>query len=81
MTGKSLVRTSDQMVEACHQYLKKLLRRSSYWVKDPLSEMCGRQLLAGILHFNGYSATRMGLVMVDSVSEASSLVTGGLPVQ
>ena len=34
------------------------------------------QLLAGILHFNGYSATRMGLVTVASVSDAPSLVHG-----
>ena len=64
--GKSLVRTSDQTVEACHLYL----RRSSYWVKDPHSGMCSRQLLASILHFNGYTATRMGLMTVDSVSKA-----------
>ena len=69
-TGKSLTRTTDQTVESCHQYLDKLLMRSNYWVKDPLSEKCGRQLLAGILHFNGYSAQRMGLVMVDTVSNA-----------
>ena len=54
--GKSLVRTSDQTVEACHLYL----RRSSYWVKDPHSGMCSRQLLASILHFNGYTAPGWG---------------------
>ena len=59
-------------MESCHQYLDKLLMRSNYWVKDPLSEKCGRKLLAGILHFDGYSAQRMGLVMVDTVSNAPS---------
>jgi hypothetical protein len=34
-------------VEAAHQWLDKLLRRSSYWVKDALSYKHGKQLLKG----------------------------------
>ena len=65
-----LTRTSDQTVESCHQHLDKLLRMSRYWVKDPLSDMCGKQLLLGILHFNGYNAKNMELVFVHSAANA-----------
>ena len=73
MTGKSLVRASDQMVEACHQYMDKMLRRSGYWVKDPISERCGRKLLAGTLHFNGYNASRMGMVTLVRVASVQTV--------
>jgi hypothetical protein len=34
-------------VEAAHQWLDKLMRRSGYWVKDVLSDRHGEQLLKG----------------------------------
>ena len=61
-TGKSLTRTSDQTVESLHQEVDKMLRRSNYWIKDPTSPLHGKKLLAGILHFNGYTGTQMGIV-------------------
>ena len=46
-TGESLTKTTDQTVEAAHQWLDKLLRRSNYWVKDALSARHGELLLKG----------------------------------
>ena len=56
--------TSDQTVESLHQEVEKIFRRSNYCVKDPTSAIHGQKMLAGVLHINGYTATRMGLVSV-----------------
>ena len=55
LTGKGLGRVSDQNVEACHSALNKRLVASRYWIKDIESDMHGKMLLRGILHFNSYN--------------------------
>ena len=55
LTGKGLGRVSDQIVEACHSALNKRLAASKYWIKDLESDLHGKMLLRGILHFNSYN--------------------------
>ena len=55
LTGHSLGRVSDQVVESAHSALNKRLERSNYWVKDLESDIHGLKLYKGILHFNSYN--------------------------
>ena len=55
MTGFSLGRVSDQIVEAAHSALNKVLVRSNYWVKDKECDSHGIKLFRGIVHFNSYN--------------------------
>ena len=55
LTGKGLGKVSDQIVESCHSALNKRLVASRYWIKDFESELHGKMLYRGILHFNSYN--------------------------
>ena len=47
MTGESLTKTSDQTIEAAHQFVDKVIQRSSYAVKDVTCKEHGDKLLQG----------------------------------
>ena len=47
MTGESLTKTSDQTVEAAHQFVDRVMSRSSYAVKDITWKEHGDKLLHG----------------------------------
>ena len=57
LTGEALGNTSDQLVEAMHQYKDVMLKKSGYWIKDFSSEYCASQQHKGILRINGYYCT------------------------
>ena len=44
----SLKVTTDQLVEACHHFVKKRLNESNYFVKDVCSDKHGEDLLSGM---------------------------------
>ena len=54
---EALGTTSDQLIEAMHQYTDAMLRKSAYWVKDPTSVICGVKQHRGVLKINAYSVT------------------------
>ena len=52
-TGKTLLKSSDQHVEAAHHKVKAFFEaRSNYNHKEKLSAESGEATLAGIIHFN-----------------------------
>ena len=55
LTGKSLGRVCDQIVEACHSALNKRLVSSGYHRKNLDSDTQGQFLYRGIIHFNSYN--------------------------
>ena len=55
LTGHSLARVSDQVVEACHSALNKRLERSNYWVKNIKSAMHGKKFYRHILYLSCYN--------------------------
>ena len=55
MTGKSLGRVSDQIVECAHSALHRRLSISNYWVKNKETDVHGIKLFRGIVHFNSYN--------------------------
>ena len=55
-TQHSLGETSDQIIEASHQYVNKRFERSNYKVKDVTNPMHGEKLLHGVKHINSYNA-------------------------
>ena len=46
---------TGKVVETCHSALNKRLAASKYWIKDLESDLHGKMLLRGILHFNSYN--------------------------
>ena len=45
LTGKALGETTDQLTEACHQYVNKKLEDSNNTVKDVTSDSHGKKLM------------------------------------
>ena len=54
-TKKSLGHYTDQLVEAMHQHLNRIMTRSKYYVKDITSYTQGHQLLEAVHHANSYN--------------------------
>ena len=46
-TGESLTKTSDQVIESAHQFVDKIIQRSSYAVKDVTCKEHGDKMLQG----------------------------------
>ena len=46
--GESLTKTTDQTIEASHNFVEKMLRRSQYVVKDVTCDKHGAKLLRGL---------------------------------
>ena len=55
LTGHTLGRVSDQVVESAHCALNKRLERSNYLVKDLESDKHGLKLYKEILRLNSYN--------------------------
>ena len=51
-TNLRLVKTSDQLIENMHQYVHKVMSRSMYIVKHPLSPQHGKLLFKAVKHIN-----------------------------
>ena len=47
-TGESLTKTSDQIIESAHQFVDKVIRRSSYALKDVTCKEHGEKMLQGM---------------------------------
>ena len=56
-TRLSLGQTSDQLIEASHQYVNKRFQGSNYYVKNVENPLHGEKLLKGVNHINSYNAT------------------------
>ena len=54
ITGQSLVKVSDHLVESAHQWLDKVLHTGGYYRKDFTSEEHGKKLLEGVTKHNCY---------------------------
>ena len=53
LTGRTLLKSSDQFVEAAHHKVKAFFdTRSNYNHKEKVSVESGEATLAGIVHFN-----------------------------
>ena len=52
----ALGQTSDQVIEATHQFVNKRLQGSRYWVKNVDNPLHGKNLLRGTHHVNAYNA-------------------------
>ena len=57
--GESLVKVSDQTIEAAHQWLDKVLKRTGSWVKDLESDGHGEKLFRGVMIHNCYSIDQL----------------------
>ena len=55
LCSESLGRHSDQLIEAMHQYMDKLLQQSGYWVNNEASDVCGDNLERAVHHLNAYN--------------------------
>ena len=53
--NESLVKVSDQTVEAAHQWLDKVIKRTGSWVKDLECDAHGEKLYRGVMTHNCYS--------------------------
>ena len=58
---ESLVKVSDHVVESAHQWLKKVMARGNYVVKDVTSEAHGDKLFRAVMHNNTYTMDAMRL--------------------
>ena len=58
---ESLVKVSDHVVEHAHQWLKNVMSKGNYVVKDVTCEAHGSKLLRGVLHNNTYTMDAMRL--------------------
>ena len=54
-TKLSLGQTSDQLIEASHQYVNKRFNSSHYKINNVDSPMHGKKLLHGLHHINAYN--------------------------
>ena len=52
----SLGQTSDQLIEACHQYVNKRFQNSHYKVNNVDNPQNGSNLLKGLNHINAYNS-------------------------
>ena len=61
INGESLVKVSDHVVEHAHQWLRKVMAKGNYVVKDVTSDAHGDKLFRAVMHNNTYAMDAMRL--------------------
>jgi len=59
LTGESLVKTTDHVVEQAHQWLHQELRKTNLWVRDLESPKHGERLFRAVMRHNTYTVRAM----------------------
>ena len=55
LKGKTLLKKSDQTIEATHSKFDKFVKVHNYQVRDVESDKAGENLLRAVKHFNSYN--------------------------